>query len=66
MNAIQGRTIVETTVLEIATDSIGGILNIPFIVANANATDLKATFWIEEVLQQIISVNSCSYNTLRL
>jgi len=51
INAIQGRTIVETTVLEIATDSIGGILNIPFIVANANATDLKATFWIEEVLQ---------------
>ena len=26
-------------------------MNIPFIIANANAADLKATFWIEKVLQ---------------
>jgi hypothetical protein len=48
-NAIQGQTIVETVVLIISTDPVGGIVNIPFIVTNANATRLDAIFWVETV-----------------
>ena len=39
-----------TTQLEFDTDlGTGGIVNIPFIVAQANATQMKATFWIQEL-----------------
>ena len=27
----------------------GGVANIPFIVNHANAADMKATFWIQEI-----------------
>jgi hypothetical protein len=33
----------------LAEQKIGGILNIPFLVANANATGFAGTFWIETV-----------------
>jgi hypothetical protein len=49
---IKGQTITETVVLTISTNPIGGILNIPFLVENANPTRLDATFWIETVQQQ--------------
>ncbi len=49
--AIQGQTIIETVVLVISTNPIGGIVNIPFVISNANAIQLDATFWIETVKQ---------------
>ena len=49
--AIQGQTITNTVVLIISTNPSGGIVNIPFVVHNANATKLDAVFWIETVQQ---------------
>jgi hypothetical protein len=48
--AITGQNIVETVVIQISTAPVGGIVNIPFVVQNANATRLDAIFWIEKVL----------------
>lgn len=43
-------TIKRTTQLEVDTTiQSGGIVNIPFIVKQANATRMKSTFWIEEL-----------------
>jgi hypothetical protein len=47
---IKGQTILDTTVLSVCTEPDGGITNIPFIVANADAVSMEATFWIETVL----------------
>lgn len=48
--AEQGDTVVKTTVLDVdSTRPTGGIVNIPFIVRQANATVMKSTFWIQEV-----------------
>jgi hypothetical protein len=49
--AIAGQNITETIVIQISTASVqnGGIVNIPFVVQNANATRLDAIFWIEKV-----------------
>jgi len=49
VDAIQGQNITNTVVLEISTTPVGGIVNIPFITQNANATKLDAIFWIETV-----------------
>ncbi len=49
--AISGQKIINTVVLSISTVPSGGILNIPFVVKNANATKLDAIFWIETVEQ---------------
>ena len=49
--AIQGQTIIKTVVLVISTNPVGGIVNIPFVVSNANAIQLDAIFWIETVQQ---------------
>jgi hypothetical protein len=48
---IRGQTIVETVVIAISTAPLefGGIVNIPFLVKNANATQMDAIFWIEKV-----------------
>jgi hypothetical protein len=48
-HAIADQTIIETVVLSISTDPIGGIVNIPFVKRNANAVRLDAIFWIETV-----------------
>jgi hypothetical protein len=59
-SAIQGQDIKHTVVLEVSTQTPsgqgnlagpfgGGILNIPFVTANANAISMQATFWIETV-----------------
>ncbi len=48
-DAIAGQNIVRTVVLLVSTSNSGGILNIPFVTANANATKLDAIFWIETV-----------------
>ena len=48
--ANQGVNIVKTTELHFDTTfATGGIVNIPFIVKQANATEMKATFWIQEL-----------------
>ncbi len=50
-DAIAGQTITKTVVITISTQPAGGIVNIPFVVSNANATRLDAIFWIETVQQ---------------
>ena len=51
---IAGQTITETVVIEVDTTttfggSPGGIENIPFVVANADAVSMRAIFWIQTV-----------------
>jgi hypothetical protein len=52
---IRGKKITATTVLQVSTASnpagntIGGTENIPFLQANAKASRVSATFWIETV-----------------
>jgi hypothetical protein len=48
--AIAGQNITNTVVIQISTAPVGGIVNIPFVIQNANATRLDAIFWIEKVL----------------
>ncbi|MGH3793846.1 MAG: heme-binding protein [Pseudonocardiaceae bacterium] len=53
-DAIKGQNIIETVTLDVDTQTAlgglpGGISNIPFVVENANATRVQATFWIEKV-----------------
>jgi hypothetical protein len=48
--ANQGVNIVRTTTLAVDTTTpTGGIVNIPFIVKQANAASMKSTFWIQEL-----------------
>ncbi len=48
--ANQGVNIRRTTELEVDTAiDPGGVINIPFIVKQANAADMKSTFWIQEL-----------------
>lgn len=49
--ANQGVAIKRTTQLEVDTTTLpsGGIVNIPFIVRQANAGSMKSTFWIQEL-----------------
>jgi hypothetical protein len=54
--AISAQTIIKTVVMQIATDfgtvpPSGGITNIAFLEGNANATLMRATFWIETIRQ---------------
>ena len=47
---ITGQTITETAVIAISTVSeSGGVVNIPFVVKNANASQMDAIFRIEKV-----------------
>jgi hypothetical protein len=60
-NAIKGQNIINTVVILLdanpidgvsnvpASESVGGITNIPFVNVNANATTISAIFWIETV-----------------
>ena len=50
--AIKGQTIIKTVVIAISTAAAAGstgILNLPFVVRNANALQMDAIFWIETV-----------------
>jgi len=51
-DAIADQNIVNTVVLSVSTSTVGGILNIPFVVSNANVTSFDAIFWIETVLNE--------------
>lgn len=47
---IKGQTILSTLTLSVSTQiGTGGIVNIPFVAQNANATTFDAAFWIETV-----------------
>jgi hypothetical protein len=48
-NALVGQNVTETVVLEVSTAPTGGVENIPFIVHNADAAFVSATFWIETI-----------------
>jgi hypothetical protein len=51
--ANQGVEIEKTTVLDVdSSRPTGGIVNIPFVVRQANATVMKATFWIQELKEK--------------
>ena len=51
--ANQGVDIAKTTALTVDTAiESGGIVNIPFIVKQANATEMKSTFWIQELVEK--------------
>jgi hypothetical protein len=57
-DANDGIDIVKTTKLEVDTTvESGGIVNIPFIVKQANAADMKSTFWIQELAEKDESGN---------
>jgi hypothetical protein len=45
--------IVQTVVIQVSTEPVEDhwIVNIPFVIQNANATRLDAIFWIEKVLE---------------
>lgn len=46
-------TIVKTTTLTVDTTTLaGGILNIPFVVRQANAASMRSTFWIQELAEK--------------
>jgi hypothetical protein len=47
--AIRGQEIKETVVIEVSSAQKGGIVNIPFVVKNANTVQLDSIFWIETV-----------------
>lgn len=51
--ANQGVDIVKTTVLDLDTTlETGGIHNIPFVVKQANASEMKSIFWIQELAEK--------------
>jgi hypothetical protein len=43
------QTVVSTTTLSVDTQSPGGILNIPYVDKNANASAFSSVFWIETI-----------------
>jgi hypothetical protein len=47
--AIKGLTIARTVEFSLSTESSGGIVNIPFVDAQANATSFTCTFWLETI-----------------
>jgi hypothetical protein len=47
--AIAGLDIVQTITLSVSTQDGGGIVNIPFVDKNANATQFTCQYWIETV-----------------
>ena len=56
--ANSGLNIANTTTLSVDTAvETGGISNIPFIVKQANAAEMKSTFWIEELTEEDDSGN---------
>jgi len=49
LEEIKGQAIESTVVIAISTAPAGGIVNIPFVVKNANAAQMDAIFWVETV-----------------
>lgn len=53
-DANQGVQIRHTTTLDVSTANGGGIANIPFIQANAEARNFKGTFWLETLQPDLL------------
>ena len=51
VRASANQDIVTTTKVAVSTHPFGGIVNSPFVVKNANATEFSSVFWIEKVRQ---------------
>jgi hypothetical protein len=49
VDALAGLKVVETTTLSVSTDNGGGVLNIPFVDANANTARFACDYWIETI-----------------
>lgn len=47
--AIRGQNITETVVISVSSAQNGGIVNIPFVVKNADTVQLDSIFWVETV-----------------
>ena len=47
--AIASQNIIETVQLQISTANGGGVLNIPFVTAQANTTAFTCSYWIETI-----------------
>src|SRR5262249_2872966 len=47
--AIASQSITETVQLQISTANGGGVLNIPFVTAQANTTAFTCSYWIETI-----------------
>jgi len=61
--ANEGVDIRRTTILDVdSTVETGGVVNIPFIVKQANAASMKSTFWIQELKEK----DSAGQRKLRL
>jgi hypothetical protein len=58
---LTGKRVTKTQVLEVSTAGGGGVENIPFIAANADAVLVSATFWIETVMLGFIPVLQLQY-----
>lgn len=57
-SANTGIAVKQTAVLTFdTTTSTGGINNVPFVVAQANAVSMKATFWIQELAEDTADGN---------
>ncbi len=48
-DAVSEQNILDTVTFDLSTQNGGGIVNIPFVEQNANATAFNATFWLERV-----------------
>jgi hypothetical protein len=53
LEEIKAQSITSTVVIAISTTPVGGIVNIPLVVRNANAAQMDAIFWIETVQHPI-------------
>jgi hypothetical protein len=59
----QGIDIDRTTILDVdSTRQEGGVLNIPFVVKQAEPVSMKSTFWIQELKEK----DECGHPKLRL
>ncbi|HEX8068076.1 MAG TPA: heme-binding protein [Thermoleophilaceae bacterium] len=47
--ALEGLDVVSTTTLSVSTANGGGVVNVPFVSANANATTFQCDYWLETV-----------------
>jgi hypothetical protein len=53
-DANQGVQIRHTTTLDVSTDNGGGVANIPFIQAHADARSFRCTFWLETLQADLL------------
>jgi hypothetical protein len=60
--AISKQTISQTVTIDVSTAAGGGVLNIPFIEKNADASSFSSTWWIETVESSGVPVMQLQYS----